>query len=185
MNLTTCYNISVIFDDRQLESRLRSRFVVRRVECIRDFQAFIHRGPSRVIRNSDLRRPTLDHSPFAMNRRAFLQQSGLGFGSVALTALLAAEGRAETQRPGLDPLKPLQERIPEFAPQARQVIFLFQYGGPPTFDLIDYKPDLIRLHGQPVPESLKQHPDKVGGVFNHCKDELLASCIQRECPIEQ
>ena len=54
------------------------------------------------------------------------------------------------------------------------MIFLFQYGGPATLDLLDYKPELIRLHGQPVPASLKANPDKVGGVFNHCHDELMA-----------
>lgn len=108
------------------------------------------------------------------NRRSFLQRAGLGFGSVAFSAMLASEGRSDSQRVKLDPLGPLQERLPEFAPKAKQVIFLFQYGGPPTFDLFDYKPDLIRLHGKPVPESLKQHADKVGGVFNHCKDELMA-----------
>ncbi len=108
-------------------------------------------------------------------RRGFLTRSGLGFGSLALTAMLASEAQAVGGRPtAFDPLNPLRERLPHFAPRAKQVIFLFQYGGPSTFDLLDYKPDLIALHGKPVPESLKQHPDKVGGVFNHCKDELLA-----------
>jgi hypothetical protein len=109
------------------------------------------------------------------SRRQFLNHSGAGFASVALSALLADELRAETPGPSaIDPLQPLAERISHFAPQARQVIFLFQYGGPSTFDLLDYKPDLIKLDGKPVPQSFKKNPDKVGGVFNHCKDELMA-----------
>lgn len=108
-------------------------------------------------------------------RREFFTQSGTGFASVALSALLADELRAATPESNTpDLLNPLAERVPQFAPTAKQVIFLFQYGGPSTFDLMDYKPELIRLHGKPVPESFKQHKDKVGGVFNHCKDELLA-----------
>lgn len=107
------------------------------------------------------------------DRRDFLSRVGLGFGSVALSAMLAhQQAWSAPQLP--DPLRPLAERVPHFAPRAKQVIFLFQYGGPSTFDLIDYKPELIKLHGKPVPESLKQHPDRVGGVFNHCKDELMA-----------
>jgi hypothetical protein len=107
------------------------------------------------------------------DRRDFLSRVGLGLGSVALSAMLAQ--RQAWSAPQLpDPLRPLAERVPHFAPRAKQVIFLFQYGGPSTFDLIDYKPELIKLHGKPVPESLKQHPDRVGGVFNHCKDELMA-----------
>jgi len=109
------------------------------------------------------------------SRRDFLTQTGGGFASVALSALLADELRAATPMQQLiDPLQPLAQRMPHFAPQAKQVIFLFQYGGPSTFDLLDYKPELLKLNGQPVPASFKQHPDKVGGVFNHCKDELMA-----------
>jgi hypothetical protein len=108
------------------------------------------------------------------NRRNFLNHTGLGFGSVAMSALLADEARAAGPGMPIDPLRPLAERLPHIAPKAKRVIFLFQYGGPSTFDLLDYKPDLLRLHGQAVPAILKQHQDKVGGVFNHCKDELMA-----------
>lgn len=110
-----------------------------------------------------------------LSRRHFLSQTGCGFAGVALNALLAEEPRAATPMPTtIDPLQPLTERLPHFAPQAKQVIFLFQYGGPSTFDLLDYKPVLLKLNGKPVPESFKMNPDKVGGVFNHCKDELMA-----------
>lgn len=108
-------------------------------------------------------------------RREFLTRSGAGFASVALSALLAEDLRGATRGPDtIDPLQPLAERLPHLAPRARQVIFLFQYGGPSTFDLLDYKPELLALHGKPVPDSFKQNPDKVGGVFNHCKNELMA-----------
>lgn len=112
---------------------------------------------------------------FPQSRRDFLTQTGGGFASVALSALLADELRASPpkQQP-IDPLQPLAERLPHFAPKAKRVIFLFQYGGPSTFDLLDYKPELLKLNGKPVPASFKQNPDKVGGVFNHCKDELMA-----------
>lgn len=99
-------------------------------------------------------------------RRQFLSRTGCGFAAVACQALLAEAA--------IEPLQPLVERAPHFAPRAKQVIFLFQYGGPSTFDLLDYKPELLKLNGKPVPDSFKQHSDKVGGVFNHCKDELMA-----------
>ena len=107
------------------------------------------------------------------HRREFLARSGLGFGSLALAALLRDEAGA-APRPAIDPLRPLAERPPNFAPRAKRVIFLFQYGGPSTFDLLDYKPELLKLNGKPVPELFKKQQDKVGGVFNHCKDELMA-----------
>ena len=112
---------------------------------------------------------------FLQARRDFLARSGGGFASVALAVLLDQQARAAAPHIAqIDPLNPLNERLTHFAPRAKQVIFLFQYGGPATFDLIDYKPELIKLHGKPVPDSFRQNPDKVGGVFNHCKDELMA-----------
>ena len=115
------------------------------------------------------------HDSLFTSRRDFLAHSGMGFGSVALAAMLAGEARAAGNRAlEIDPLQPLKERLPHFAPRAKQVIFLFQYGGPATFELFDYKPALAAVHGKPVPESLKSHADKVGGVFNNCADEMMA-----------
>lgn len=111
---------------------------------------------------------------FTNTRRQFLHSSGAGFAGLALNALLASELRSAPAKPKIDTLNPLAERPPHFAPKAKQVIFLFQYGGPSTFELFDYKPQLEKLQGQAVPASFKANPDKVGGVFNHCKDELMA-----------
>ena len=48
---------------------------------------------------------------------------------------------------------PLAPRGPHFTGTAKSVIFLFMSGGPSHVDLLDYKPDLIRLGGQPIPDS--------------------------------
>jgi hypothetical protein len=105
--------------------------------------------------------------PSAFSRRSLLAScTGLGFGSLALKALEADNT--------INPLQPLTPRLPAVASKAKQIIFLFQYGGPSSFDLLDYKPQLIKLHGQPVPKSIREQPDRVGGVFQHCRDELMA-----------
>jgi len=103
----------------------------------------------------------------AFSRRSLLAScTGLGFGSLALRALEADNA--------ISPLQPLNPRLPVAASKAKQIIFLFQYGGPSSFDLLDYKPQLLKLHGQPVPKSIREQPDRVGGVFQHCRDELMA-----------
>ncbi len=51
---------------------------------------------------------------------------------------------------GLNPLAPAAAH---FVPRARNVIFLFMSGGPSHVDLFDPKPELIRLAGQPIPDS--------------------------------
>ena len=102
-----------------------------------------------------------------LTRRDFLDRCCSGMGTLALSSLLAAQDRR------IDPIDPLAARLPAFAPKAKRVIFLFQYGGPSQVDTWDYKPELLRLHGQPVPASLKGTKDKVGGVFKACHDKLM------------
>src|SRR6266508_2417177 len=90
------------------------------------------------------------------SRREFLRRAGGGLGILALASLLdhegllAAEPIVNEQSPAAGPLAP---RPPHFVPHARSVIFLFMSGGPSHVDLFDPKPDLIRLAGQPIPES--------------------------------
>ena len=71
-------------------------------------------------------------------RRDMLQQSALGFGSLALTSLLQAEN-------------PLAAKRPHFRPRAKRVIFLFMKGGPSQVDTFEHKPLLQRDHGKPLP----------------------------------
>ncbi len=80
-------------------------------------------------------------------RRDFLRRGLTGIGTVALSSLLAAEGRTEAP----DPLVP---RKPHFAPKAKNVIFLFQEGAPSQMDLFDPKPALQKWHGQSLPPEM-------------------------------
>jgi len=50
---------------------------------------------------------------------------------------------------------------PHFAPTARSVIFLFMSGGPSQVDTFDPKPELARLAGQDVPESLARNVPRI------------------------
>lgn len=109
-------------------------------------------------------------------RRDFLARCGGGAGALALTALLSDEARAQTylQNRHIDPMRPIAPREPHFPPRAKHIIWLYQSGGPPSMDLFDHKPTLAKLHGQPVPDSIRNVKDKVGGVFNSSKNELMA-----------
>ena len=113
------------------------------------------------------------------SRRRFLSQLGAGFGTLALEALLRQELRAAapSQRPAIDLLRPLAPRTPHFTPRAKSVIFLFMVGGPSQVDTFDYKPELQRLSGQPLPDSLRKQLDgtKFSNVTHGCDDKLLGS----------
>ena len=81
-------------------------------------------------------------NPFIANRRQFLRRSALGFGGVALNAMLADLAKASSN--------PLALRTPQFGAKAKRVIFLFMAGGPSQHDLFDFKPRLAKTHGQRV-----------------------------------
>jgi Protein of unknown function (DUF1501) len=80
-------------------------------------------------------------------RRHFFRDCGVGLGAMALGSLLAREAQAA---PTTNPLAP---KPPHFPPKAKAVIFLFMAGGPSQFELFEPKPELQKLHGQPIPES--------------------------------
>jgi hypothetical protein len=81
-------------------------------------------------------------------RRHFFQSCGIGLGGMALGQLLGKERAAAND--GLAHQAAGGQR-PHFAPRAKRIIFLFMAGGPSQLDLWDYKPDLNRLNGQPIP----------------------------------
>ena len=91
----------------------------------------------------------------ATSRREFLRRAGGGFGLLALTSLLDQAGllTGPALAAAATPINPLAPKVPHARARARSVIFLFMSGGPSHVDLFDPKPDLIRLAGQPIPES--------------------------------
>jgi Protein of unknown function (DUF1501) len=87
-------------------------------------------------------------------RREFIWQTGAGFTALALTSLLDKDGffvRQARAADGATPFaNPLAPKPTHFAPKAKNVIFLFMYGGPSHVDTFDYKPKLFALDGQTV-----------------------------------
>ena len=90
-----------------------------------------------------------------MNRRQLLHRCGAGFGAMALSDMIARSGlcagESAADAPGALASNPLASRAPHFPARAKRVIFLFMHGGPSHVDTFDYKPELIRHHGQPLP----------------------------------
>ncbi len=84
----------------------------------------------------------------AMTRRAFLGRTATGIGSVALASLLDPPAFAQSDRwRGL--VAP-----PHIVPRAKRVIYLSMAGGPSHLESFDHKPELTRLDGEPMPESV-------------------------------
>lgn len=89
-------------------------------------------------------RDSFDKSRALMTRRSLFGQSAVGIGSAALASLLTSDSKAATTLQGL----------PHHSPKAKNVIYLLQNGGPSHVDIFDYKPELRRLAGQQIPDSV-------------------------------
>ena len=81
-----------------------------------------------------------------IKRRTFLNNAGMSFGTTALLSqLMHAEGIGSDYK-GLS-------GFPHHPPKAKRVIFLCMAGGPSHLETFDYKPQLDKLDGEPMPES--------------------------------
>jgi hypothetical protein len=88
-------------------------------------------------------------------RRQLLVTSAVGFGHLALSAMLGEEALAEQAKAESSAVSnPLAPKKPHFAPRAKRVVFLFMKGGPSHVDTFDPKPLLDRDNGQPPPFDL-------------------------------
>ena len=92
--------------------------------------------------------------PCGQTRREFVWQMGGGFAGLALASLLEQDGffqRHATAAPptAAAPLAPKPQRFPV---KAKSCIFLMMNGAPSQVDTFDYKPELAKYAGQPLPE---------------------------------
>jgi hypothetical protein len=87
-----------------------------------------------------------------VTRRHFLHDCGVGLGKIALAGLLTdAFSPAARAALAANVLAPKQ---PHFPAKAKRVIHLFMAGAPSQLDLFDYKPELAKLEGKPLPPSV-------------------------------
>lgn len=88
------------------------------------------------------------------HRRQFLSQTATGLGSIALTSLLQSEGLFADDgplRPQINAAQPFAPRQAHHLPAAKNVLVIFCSGACSQVDTFDYKPELIKRHGQALP----------------------------------
>jgi hypothetical protein len=134
-------------------------------------------------------------------RRRFLQQAGLGFGSLALANMLHSEAAAA---PSNDPLALKQ---PHFPAKVKSIIWLFMTGAPSQVDTWDYKPELQNRDGQELagadpktgffstsgkclksPFAWKQHGQSgswVSDIFPHLSQHVDKMCFLHSMYLKQ
>jgi len=104
-----------------------------------------------------------------LSRRHFLQHTSQGLGGIAMASLLAQEGLLGANnpiKPSINPAKPFAARDSHFKAKANNVLVIFCSGACSQLDTFDFKPELIKRHGQPLPggEKLKTFQGDQGNL---------------------
>ncbi|MEQ1841191.1 MAG: DUF1501 domain-containing protein, partial [Verrucomicrobiales bacterium] len=91
-----------------------------------------------------------------LNRRNFLGHTARGLGGIALASLLQDEKLLASAsggpiRPDIHPGQPFAARHGHHPAKAKNVLVIFCAGACSQIDTFDYKPELIKRHGQPMP----------------------------------
>src|SRR5437868_5292591 len=106
-----------------------------------------------------------------VNRRRFLSRLSLGIGSVALGSLLIPDlfsGNSEEEVARI-------AGMPDFAPKAKRIIYLFQNGAPSQLESFDYKPKLREMMGKELPASVRMGQRLTGMTANQTSFPLVGS----------
>lgn len=95
--------------------------------------------------------------PTDLHRRRLLLDTANGLGGIALACLLSEQRLlGDSSRPGdpqprIDPEHPFAARDSHFPAAAKNVLMIFCSGACSQLDTFDFKLELIRRHGQPMP----------------------------------
>jgi hypothetical protein len=128
-----------------------------------------------------LRTPEFERLNKKIDRRNFLTKTSLGLGAVALGSLFGANTLygGEKQTTGALSDDEMQKQIlaalPHIAPKAKRVVYLFMSGGPSQFETFDYKPKLVDMFGQDLPESVRGEQRLTGMSANQSSFPIAPS----------
>jgi hypothetical protein len=90
-----------------------------------------------------------------IDRRHFLVKTSLGLGALATSVLLQGCKRT-TPAAALSATAESIGALPHFLPKAKRIVYLFMSGGPSQFETFDYKPNLVKMAGQDLPDSVRK-----------------------------
>ncbi len=118
-----------------------------------------------------------------LDRRNFLVKTSLGLGALTLGSLLGCDRAGnksafQSTEEGAGFEEEVLKALPHLAPKAKRVVYLFMSGGPSQFETFDYKPKLVDLFGQQLPDSVRQGQRLTGMSANQSSLPLAPSAFR-------
>jgi hypothetical protein len=92
----------------------------------------------------------------SQTRRHFIKKCSIGLGGLAFAAMTGCNPFSSSRDAGSSSAiaGSFSSKLPHFVPKAKRIIYLHMAGAPSQLELFDYKPELLKLHGQDAPPSL-------------------------------
>jgi len=131
-----------------------------------------------------LHTPEFNHLHNKLDRKKFLDQNLFGFrffGSWLIADWCiwlfdAPKKIVQESTPNLE--EEILKALPHIAPKAKRVVYLFMSGGPSQFETFDYKPKLISLAGQNLPDSVRKGQRLTGMSANQSALPMVPSAFK-------
>lgn len=125
------------------------------------------------------RNQELERTAYHKTRREFLRTTTRGLGTLGLGSLILprlTSAKAIPSGPGV----PVNGQggileSPHHVPRAKRVIYLFQSGGPSQIELFDYKPQLNKMWGEEIPDSVRGNQRLTGMLAAQSSFPLVGS----------
>jgi hypothetical protein len=110
----------------------------------------------------------LDRSFAADLSRRSMLGAGAGIGALAAAGLIGghAFGNAGKKPAPLSPVDKGILGVGQFPAKAKRVISIHMWGAVSQVDTFDYKPTLIKMHGQEIPPSVKSKGGRISAMSN-------------------
>ncbi len=107
-----------------------------------------------------------------LDRRDFLLRTASGLGVMALGSLISPNAMGSTLE------QKIMNALPNIAPKAKRVVYLFMSGGPSQFETFDYKPKLSNMFGQGLPDSIRKGQRLTGMSANQAVLPVVPSAYK-------
>ena len=103
-----------------------------------------------------------------ISRRKVLLNTGAGLGGLALADILAGSAAKSSAANSMPSGAPVIDKgvlqAGQFPAKAKRVIWIHMWGAVSQVDTFDYKPTLIKMHGQQIPPSVKNKGGRVSAM---------------------
>ena len=118
----------------------------------------------------------LSHPATHLTRRELLKRSGIGLGMLGLAGVLSDNHELVAGTNTNELAGPMSPKRSHYGPRVKRVVHFFLNGGPSHVDTFDFKPELQKQAGKPLPQSFLTERKTGGALASPFKFQKYGQC---------